>query len=376
MRTGCLIAATIALWSATSLADDLQQDLQALRSVGAEGQGNEAASRAWKKIVAGEGSDLTAVLKSLDTANPLAANWIAAAFETIADAQLASGSLSSGELEAFVKATDQSPRARRLAFEWLERVDPQAPDRLIPGFIDDPSLELRREAVARLLDEGESLVGTATKAGEVNDPRAIALLRKAFDAARDEDQIERAAKKLKELGQDVDLTQHYGFITTWKLIGPFDNTNGKGFDVAEPPERAIDFAASYPGKKGEVSWIDQTTTDPHGMVDLNAALGKDNDCTGYAAAEFFSSRQQNVDLRVGCICACKFWLNGQLLGQSEVYHSGESIDQYRGTGVLKPGKNVVLIKVCQNNQPEKWAQDWHFQLRVCDAIGTAVHSKL
>ena len=82
-----------------------------------------------------------------------------------------------------------------------------------------------------------------------------------------------------------------------------------------------------------------------------------------------------VDVRVGCICGCKFWLNGQLLGLSEVYHSGESIDQYRGSGVLKPGRNLVVIKVCQNNQPDKWAQDWHFQLRVCDAIGTAVHSE-
>jgi hypothetical protein len=31
-----------------------------------------------------------------------------------------------------------------------------------------------------------------------------------------------------------------------------------------------------------------------------------------------------------------------------------------------------LLKICQNEQTEEWAQNWAFQFRVCDAIGTAV----
>jgi hypothetical protein len=31
-----------------------------------------------------------------------------------------------------------------------------------------------------------------------------------------------------------------------------------------------------------------------------------------------------------------------------------------------------LLKLCQNEQKEDWAQDWHFQLRICDASGAAV----
>jgi len=31
-----------------------------------------------------------------------------------------------------------------------------------------------------------------------------------------------------------------------------------------------------------------------------------------------------------------------------------------------------LIKVCQNNQTDSWAQTWSFQARVCDATGGAL----
>ena len=51
-----------------------------------------------------------------------------------------------------------------------------------------------------------------------------------------------------------------------------------------------------------------------------------------------------------------------------------NLDQYRMRGTLKPGKNVILIKVCQNEQTEEWAQRWQFQFRVCDAVGTAILS--
>ena len=42
---------------------------------------------------------------------------------------------------------------------------------------------------------------------------------------------------------------------------------------------------------------------------------------------------------------------------------------------LHSGKNTILIKICQNEQKEDRAQRWQFQVRVCDATGTAVLSK-
>ena len=65
-------------------------------------------------------------------------------------------------------------------------------------------------------------------------------------------------------------------------------------------------------------------------------------------------------------------MNGELLTSNEVYHAGMELDQYRARARLRPGPNSILVKICQNEQTESWAQRWQFQLRVCDAQGTAV----
>jgi hypothetical protein len=42
---------------------------------------------------------------------------------------------------------------------------------------------------------------------------------------------------------------------------------------------------------------------------------------------------------------------------------------------LKKGKNTLLVKCCQNEQTEQWTVEWRFQLRICDATGTAILPK-
>jgi hypothetical protein len=48
------------------------------------------------------------------------------------------------------------------------------------------------------------------------------------------------------------------------------------------------------------------------------------------------------------------------------------MDQYRAHARLKQGVNTILLKICQNEQTEDWAQEWNFQVRVCDASGQAI----
>jgi len=47
-------------------------------------------------------------------------------------------------------------------------------------------------------------------------------------------------------------------------------------------------------------------------------------------------------------------------------------NKYVAAAKLRAGENVVLVKVCQNEQTESWARGWQFALRVCDATGGAV----
>jgi hypothetical protein len=265
-----------------------------------------------------------------------------------------------------------------MAYEWLARFDPPTAERLVPSFLNDTSTELRRDAVERLIEQADKLLAEAKLDGDKFEPgkqaRALALYRQAMAAARDLDQVNQLAKLLEKLGDKVDLQRHFGFITAWQLIGPFDNTGGKGLEMVYPPEKAIDLKASYPGKSSTVSWFPQTTKDSFGMVDLNQAIGKEHGVVAYAMAEFYAEQERPVELRLGCITACKLWLNGESLAGQQAYHAGTKIDQFIGRGVVHPGRNVILLKVCQNEQTEAWAQSWQFQLRVCDAAGTAIAS--
>ncbi len=350
-------------------AEGVQAQLAVLRKVEKEGKGNQAATAAWAELVArSDASQLPVILGALDGAGPLAANWIRSAADAVAERELQKGKLTTGGLEQFLADKRHDGRARRMAFEWIARADTGAPDRLIPRMLDDPSLELRRDAVARVIAAADKQL-----AEQKNDEAARGY-RQAIAAARDLDQIKTLSEALKKLGQPVNLAEHFGFLLDWKLVGPFDNHAGKGFDVAYPPERAVDLKANYETPAGSVSWIDHHTDDEYGMVDLNKAIGKHMGAAAYAVATFQSDRARPIELRLGCENANKIWLNGRLLSLAEVYHANGTMDQYVGRGELKAGQNLVLLKICQNEQKEDWAQDWKFQLRVCDELGTAVLS--
>jgi hypothetical protein len=233
--------------------------------------------------------------------------------------------------------------------------------------LNDPSAELRRDAVARLLQENQQLLDKDNKSA------AAAGYARALVCARDRDQVIDIADKLKKLGIEVDRAAQFGFIRSWMLIGPFDNTNGIGFKAVYPPEQKVDLAAALQGKMGQqVHWLEHATSDPYGVVDLNKAIGKNMGAVGYAFVAVTSATEQQVQVRVGSNNSVKFFLNGQMLFAHEEYHHGDRMDQYIGKGTLKAGRNEILIKVCQNEQKDSWAQKWSFQLRVCDALGGAV----
>ncbi len=369
-----LVAGLLAGLAGTAAsAADLGPLLAKLQAVGPGGKGHREVAEAWRELARADASQLPSLLAALDQAGPLAANWIRTAIDAVAERTVQSGgTLPALELEKFVRDRRHVPRARRLAYEWLRRVDPTAPDRLIPDALDDPSLEMRRDAVARLIGQASELSSPERKAD------AVALYRKALTAARDADQMTLAAQRLRSLGETIDLARQFGFIAAWKVIGPLDNGDDKGgdlgYDAVYPPETGLDLASSCPGRHGVVRWIDYTATDDYGNVDLNAALGVEKSVAGYARAEFFAAGRREVEIRIASDNALKVWLNGKLIDRRHVYHGGSQLDQYVTPVVLQPGRNVILVKVCQNGQTQDWARSWGFQLRVCDRSGAAVLS--
>ena len=365
----CLASLLIADVGLAKPAPDVVQALDTIRAVGPEGQGNAEASRSWKTLAAADATILPAILEAMDGANELAANWLRSAIDAIAErAQRAGGKLPLLELGNFLLDARHNSSARRLAFELIGRNDRATAEKLLPGMLNDPGGELRRDGVQRAIDQaGRSL-------GESNRLGAVLLYQQALGFARDVDQVEAIAKKLRDLGQGVDLPALFGWLTRWKVIGPFDSAGGKGFEAVYPPEKEIDLAAEYAGKTGKAGWKDLISADEYGVVDINKAYTALKGVAAYAQAEFTSDKDQAVELRLASQNSWKIWLNGQFLFGREEYHRGREIDQYRIPARLRAGRNTILIKVCQNEQKDDWAGEWQFQLRICDPFGAPILS--
>jgi len=179
---------------------------------------------------------------------------------------------------------------------------------------------------------------------------------------------------LRKTGETVEVAKAFGFVTEWKVVGPFENGGGKGFAVVYPPERGIDLQAEYPGKSGPVQWRDFVSKEDYGDVSMNLPFKHLKGAAAYAYTEFYSEKARPVELRLGSENAFKVWVNGQYLFGQDEYHRLKEIDQYPMRAELKPGKNEILVKVCQNEQTEDWADGWDFQLRICDLSGAPLYS--
>lgn len=366
-----LLAAALAL-PPSLRAEAWTESLSQIRQVGPEGAGNAEAAAAWERLTSLGPEILVPVLRAMDGAGPLARNWMRTAVEKVFDRELKSGSeIPAEDLKAFLLDRGNEPNARGLAYDLYAKVAPESAAALVPGFADDPSPGLRREAVARLLEDGKAQLEASEK------ERSLATLRAALDAAREIDQIDAATKLLREkLEQTVDLPKHFGFLSYWHLAAPFDNTGRAGFDRAYSPEEGIDLGAEYQGKDGQsVKWQEYATPDDYGKVDFNQPFGPLKEVVGYAYTEFEAAEAREAELRLGCKNAWKVWFNGELLFGRDEYHRGQRIDQYSLPVKLKEGKNTILVKACQNEQTQDWTVQWEFQLRICDATGTAILAK-
>jgi hypothetical protein len=269
---GIALSISSSNYALAATAEDAARHLERIKAVSSEGMGNQEAGAAWKSLVSLGVDALIPTLAGLDDAKPIAANWLRLAAQAIAEnEERAKRPLPADKLERFVKDAKHAPASRRAAYELLVQADPKAPERLLPGMIQDPSVELRRDAIARAIEKATPLIKSDTG-------KAAAEFKMLLHASRDLDQAEKIAKTLKELRVEPDLNEHFGVLGDWMLAGPFDSTKGAGFAKSYEPETKIDLAAKYTGKDGkEVKWIPHASTETYGAVYFNKAIEKHKD---------------------------------------------------------------------------------------------------
>lgn len=342
-------------------ADATSDAIATIKSVKTEGATNQEVGAAWKNLV-GQGIDaLYPTLNAFEGADPVALNWLQAAVFAIVEAErTAKRPLDTATMTKYVTNLKNPSAGRRIAYEILVELNPTSKIELLPGMVDDPNNDLRIDAIDFELARLEKSAKVATKEQYM----------KLFEATRTMDQATKIQTKIDKAFQvKPSLTDHFGVITTWKVVGPFDSTKGAGFEKVYSPEEGVNLQAKYMGKAGEVSWITTTTDHAEGLVDLNKVLTKHKDAAAYAYAVVESTEEMTVQIRIGSICAVKAFVNGKEVFANEEYHHGQRFDQYFGKVQLKKGKNEVLLKICQNNQTESWAQNWNFQARLSDFNG-------
>ena len=355
--------------SLASAADATADAIALLQAARPGGVGSVENQRAAAVLVQQGEAAVLPILQGFRKASPVGENWLRNAFEQIdSDLTAAKKTIPPKVLEGFIADVSNAPAARRLAYESLRRQDPAAEARLIPGLLLDPSPEFRRDAVALLVKEAAAVEG----------PAAIALYRKAFSGAVHEDQVKQISEALRKAGETVDISRHFGFVSSWMIAGPFDNREEKGFAVAYAPEAEItadgpDLAREYDGMDAKkVRWQAIETSDDFGVVDIAKQIENYKGSAMYASAVWNSSAAQTRQVRLGTPNAWKLWVNGKLVFEREEYHRSSQMDQYAVPISLQAGRNIIALKICQNEQTQDWAQKYQYQLRICDTTGAGV----
>jgi transglutaminase-like putative cysteine protease len=160
--------------------------------------------------------------------------------------------------------------------------------------------------------------------------------------------------------------EELGFVTQWRVIGPFDNEGKSGFDTETAPEQkrreAPDLQASYPGRERPVSWRSYPDIVRRGYVSFGAVLRPRDNVCGLAETFVHSDKPRALSLWIGSGGANKVYWNGQEVFRDAAYRS-PSPD--RGVVMVgaHQGPNRLLVKVCVTSSA------WGFQLRLGDAQG-------
>ncbi|MBT16223.1 MAG: hypothetical protein CMO59_09600 [Verrucomicrobiales bacterium] len=161
MKRGFLLI-ILSFFSFPALA--INDSINSILAIGPEGKGNVNAAEAWKKLTSNSNLEtLTMVFEAMNKAEPVASNWLRSAAEIIFKNMQTDQYDSSSFLGEYFLNENNPSKARRFAFELIRENDPEVAAEIIPGLLNDPSPELRRDAIDLLIKKGKSLEETGKK---------------------------------------------------------------------------------------------------------------------------------------------------------------------------------------------------------------------
>jgi len=133
----------------------------------------------------------------------------------------------------------------------------------------------------------------------------------------------------------------------WRVVVPFDNTNGCGMGMAYPPEHGITLEASYVGQSGRHLRWRRPVWEGAGF-ELNFAImshrwGVTADAVGYGFLRIVSTKPREALFRFGASGWTQVWLNGESIFLDRTFVGVP--DNEKTPLKLKRGKNDLLVKI-------------------------------
>ena len=133
-------------------------------------------------------------------------------------------------------------------------------------------------------------------------------------------------------------------VTSWSLIGPFENISASGYYYEYPPEKEFNKSAKYKGRENKpVNWFDIEKIRNDGWVDFTYYF-PDTNSTFYGNTFVYSDIKQKVQIRIGTSGSLRTFLNDQLILES-YEETNNDLDTYIVETFLQKGWNRLLLKV-------------------------------
>ncbi len=192
-------------------------------------------------------------------------------------------------------------------------------------------LPFGREWIGHTLKDGFKVMKMLTKKPNLYNGDHTSLL---VDRYVNDGKLRKAQK----------LVDRMGIVRTFRMIGPFDNISGSGYNKAYPPETEMGFSKKYSGKDGaETLWFpfhnhktDGWLFTEYNFPSANAIL--------YYYANIVSSKTQTANIGFGASGSFKVFLNNAVVLADSVFRN-TGTDMFIQKVRLQKGDNKLLIKI-------------------------------
>jgi len=148
-----------------------------------------------------------------------------------------------------------------------------------------------------------------------------------------------------KMGDQQDMLSQLGFLTKWRVVGPFPWSSKDAFSKTNVNEPNVDLSATYTVDNAQCTW-QSVNTAPGYTVNLAGIYGSPTNCAAYGYTEIEVAEACDATVRVGSDDGIKVWINGETVHENNV-DRGADIDQDQAPIKLKAGLNKILVECTQ-----------------------------